>query len=183
MLLLAVFAPWAANAQSELTVYNGTNTSNFVPAYIYYFDDFTRAQHVIPAADLADMNGRQITSLKYYTTASNVPYTTVSSAQVYLMEVDYTTMTALEPLGSGEVVYEGYFNVVSEGDGGTLTIDFDTPYTYNGGNLLVGIDNTEDNGWENIYFYGQNVNGASWAGNNESSLEGAGSRVDADEKW
>ena len=171
VLLFALLAPWAANAQSELTVYEGTVTSNVVPAYIFYFDDFTRAQHVIPAEDLADMNGATITSLKYYTTAYNVPYTAVSPAQVYLMEVDYTTMTALEPLGSGTVVFEGYFNVVSEGTGGSLTIEFDTPYTYNGGNLLVGIDNTEDVNYKSINFYGQTVTGASWAGSNGDDLE------------
>ena len=169
MLCFAFFG--VARAQSELTVYEGTATNRNVPAYIYYFDDFTRTQHVIPAEDLADMMGATITSLKYYTTSSNVPYTTVSSAQVYLMEVDYTTMTALEPLGSGTVVYEGYFNIVSEDTGGSLTIEFDTPYTYNGGNLLVGIDNTTDAGYKSIYFYGQTVEGAAWGGSDNGSLE------------
>ena len=170
VLLCTLFG--VARAQSELTVYDGTVTNNVVPAYIFYFDDFTRAQHVIPADDLIDMNGATITSIKYYTTASNVPYTAVSSARVYLMEVDYTTMTALEPFENGTVVFEGYFDVVSEGDGGSLTIDFDTPYTYTGGNLLVGIDNTEDKGYKSINFYGQTVTGASWAGYNANSLEG-----------
>ena len=168
-MLLTLFG--VARAQSELTVYDGTVTSNVVPAYIFYFDDFTRAQHVIPADDLIDMNGGTISSIKYYTTAYNVPYTAVSSARVYLMEVDYTTMTALEPFENGTVVFEGYFDVVSEGDGGSLTIDFDTPYTYTGGNLLVGIDNTTDTGYKSINFYGQTVSGASWAGYNANSLE------------
>ena len=28
----------------ELTVYDGTTTNNYVPAYVYYFDDFSRSQ-------------------------------------------------------------------------------------------------------------------------------------------
>ena len=171
LLLMAFFAPWAAQAQQELTVYDGTATNNVIPAYILYFDDFTRSQFVIPAADLAEMSGGTIASLSFYTTSSNVPYTTVSTADVYLMEVDYTTMDGLEPKANGTIVYQGYFDIVSEGNGGKLTIDFDTPYTYNGGNLLVGIENTTDVNYKNIYFYGQSITGTAWGGSNSSSLE------------
>ena len=171
LLLFALIAPWAAQAQVELTVYEGTASNNVIPAYIYYFDDFTRSQYVIPADDLAEMNGGTINSVKFYTTSSNVPYTSVSTVDVYLMEVDYTTMTALEPKANGTIVYQGTLNVVTEGEGGSLTIEFSTPYTYGGGNLLVGIENTTDAGYKNIYFYGQSVTGASWGGSNYSSLE------------
>ena len=168
MMLLTLFG--VARAQSELTVYEGTATSNVVPAYIFYYDDFTRVQHVIPADDLGEMRGGTITSLKYYTSATNIPYTAVSKAQVYLMEVDYTTMTALEPQENGEIVYEGYFELVSEGEGGSLTIEFNTPFNYSGGNLLIGIDNTEDLGYKNISFYGQSITGAAWGGSSGTSL-------------
>ena len=170
-LLLALLTTFGAWAQSELTVYEGTNTSNIVPAYMFYFDDFTRSQFVIPADDLEEMNGGTISSIKFYTTSNNVPYTAVSSAKVYLMEVDYTTMTGLEPTANGTIVYEGYFDVVSEGDGGSLTIEFSTPYTYGGGNLLIGIENTTDTGYKNIGFYGTSVTGASWAGSDGTSLD------------
>ena len=50
-----------------------------------------------------------------------------------------------------------------------MTINFSTPYVYQGGNLLVGIDNTEANGYKEIYFKGQTVNGASIWGANVSS--------------
>ena len=171
LLLLALFAPWAAQAQQELTVYEGTDENTYVPAYIYYFDEFARSQFVIPAADLSTMNGGTITSLKFYTTNNNVPYTTSVSADVYLMEVNYTTMTGLEPKANGTIVYQGYFDVETEGSGGSLTINFDTPYTYGGGNLLVGIENTQDGEWKQIRFLGQSVTGAAWAGYDSSSLD------------
>ena len=169
-LLMALFAPWAAQAQNELTVYDGTTTSYYVPAYMAYFDDFSRSQFVIPADDLAEMNGGTISSIKFYTNSSNVPYTAVSTADVYLMEVDYTSMSAFEPTSSGTIVYQGFLDVVAEGEGGSLTIEFDTPYTYGGGNLLVGIENTTDAGYKFIYFFGQSVTGASGAASNGSSL-------------
>ena len=156
----------------EVTVYDGTETNNYVPAYVFYFDDFTRSQFVIPAADLADVNGGTITSVKFYTTDYNMPYTTVSTADVYLKEVDYTSISAFEPKASCQVVYTGTLEFVAEGTGGACVITFSTPFNYNGGNLLVGCENTTDAGWKNIYFYGQNVEGASVAGYNSSSLDG-----------
>ncbi len=169
-LLVALFMPWAAQAQEELTVYEGTATSSYVPAYMGYFDDFSRSQFVIPADDLAAMNGGTISSIKFYTTNSNVPYTSLSTVDVYLMEVDYTSISAFEPKTNDAIVYQGTLNIVTEGDGGSLTIEFSTPYTYNGRNLLVAIENTTDAGYKFIYFYGQNVDGASGAGSNSSSL-------------
>lgn len=171
--LMALFAPITANAQNELTVYEGTAENSRVPAYIYYFDDFTRSQFVIPAEDLADMHGTDISSIKFYTFnyEDEIPYTTESTADVYLMEVNYTTMNGFEPKANGTIVYQGLLDFVTEGNGGSLTINFNSPYTYQGGNLLIGIENTTDDDYEEIYFHGQTVSGASWAGYSGSSLE------------
>ena len=67
LLLLVVAAFTTAFAQQELTVYEGEGTNGFVPTYMGYWDDFTRSQYVIPAADLAEMNGGTISAIKFYT--------------------------------------------------------------------------------------------------------------------
>jgi len=154
-------------------VYEGTTTNSYVPAYVFYFDDFTKSQFVIPAADLEEMTNATITGIKFYTNSDNIPYTSVSDVVMYLMEVDYTSINAYEPRANGTLVYQGVLGFVSEGDGGSLTIEFSTPYTYTGGNLLVGIENITDIGWKNVKFFGTTVNGASIAGYNSLSLDGA----------
>ena len=165
LLLLVVAAFTTATAQETLTVYDGTVTSNAVPTNVGYWDDFTRSQVVIPATDLADMTGGTITAIKFYTNISsnNIPYTSVSTADVYLMEVDYTAIDAFEPKASATMVYQGTASFVlnEAGNGGEWTIEFTTPYIYGGGNLLIGIENTTDAGYKFMYFYGQTVNGAS----------------------
>ena len=161
------------NRDDELTVYEGTTTNNHVPMYVFYFDDWTRSQFVIPAADLAEMAGGTISALKFYTTASNIPYTTVSPFDFYVKEVDYTEISAYEAKESCEIVYSGTGDFVAEGDGGMITITFNTPYSYNGGNLLIGCENTSDSGYKNIYFYGTTVSGASISGSNSSSTAAA----------
>ena len=159
------------NNFGSLTVYDGTAITNYVPAYIYYFDEFTRSQFVIPAEELVEMAGLPISSMTFYTDSDYVPYTTVSSADVYLKEVSYTSISAFEPKASATTVYSGYFDIERTDSGGKLTINFSTPYTYNGGNLLVGIENTDDIDFKRIFFYGQNVTGASIAGSDLTSLE------------
>ena len=155
----------------SLTVYDSTATSNTIPAYIFYFDDFTKSQFVIPADDLVEMLGASITSMTFYTNYTNIPYTTVSPADVFLKEVNYTSISAFESQSSATNVYSGFFDIVSTGNSGQMTINFSTPYTYQGGNLFVGIENTDDLGYKNIYFYGKNVDGASISGSNGSSLD------------
>ena len=157
------------NRDDELTVYDGTTTSYYVPMFVAYFDDWAKSQYVIPATSLADMAGSTINALKFYTTSSNIPYTTVSPFDIYMKEVDYTTISAYEAKESCQVVYSGTGDFVAEGAGGMITITFDTPYTYNGGNLLVGCENNSDAGYKFIYFYGQEVSGASIAGSNGSN--------------
>ena len=154
----------------ELTVYDGTATSNYVPMYVYYFDDFTRSQYIIPAADLASISGKTINALKYYTTSTNVPYTTLSTVEFIMTEVDYTNISEYVAVSDAQVVYTGTVQFTA---GQEATITFDTPYQYNGGNLLIGCENLTDAGYKNISFYGQTVTGASIAGYNATSAASA----------
>ncbi len=171
MMLLLSAVGWA-RAQEELTVYDNAGTSNKIPAYIFYWDKFTRSQTVMPAADLADMAGATITAMTFYTTTDNIPYTSVSTADVYLMEVDYTEISAFEPKVNGTIVYQGPVDIVSDGSGGKLTIEFSTPFYYGGGNLLIGIENTTAAGYKNIGFYGE-------SGSTGASISGYNSSLDA----
>lgn len=170
-LLLAALVPWAAMAQQTLTVYeNTTTTSNEVPMYVFYFDEFTKAQTVFPAVDLADMAGGTITAITFYTTDVNIPYTTLSAADIYLTEVENATISAYIDKSLATTVCTGYYDFISDGNGGGMvTITLATPYQYNGGNLLFGCDNTNNNDYWNITFKGVEAENASISGYNGAS--------------
>lgn len=170
-LLMALFAPSVMFGQDELTVFEGTATCREAPMYVYYFDDYTRAQTVYPATELADMAEFPITAIKFYTTSSNIPYTTVSSFDIYLMEIDETSISEFIDRSNATTVYSGTGEFVATDNGGEITITFSEPYVYQGGNLLFGCDNNTDSGYKEIYFYGQNSSGASISGFNDSGLE------------
>ncbi len=156
----------------QLTVYpSATETSNKIPMYVYYFDDFTRAQHIMPASELTAMSGGQITAIKYYTNSDYIPYSSVSEIDFYLKEVSGTTLTNFVDKSTAQIVYHGTVDFTAAGNGGEVTILFTTPFNYNGGNLLVGCDNTTDAGYKNIWFIGETGHtGAAIYGSNTTSL-------------
>lgn len=163
-LLCSLAALLPAKAET-LTVYDGTTTSRFLPAYIYYWDEYTRSQFVIPASVLEDMAGGTITALTFYTNVTTLT-TTKAAADVYLKEVNYTSISAYETKASSNIVYQGKLTIAANGE---TTITFTTPFTYNGGNLLIGTENQSAAGWNSVTFYGQTVNGASIAAYSYSS--------------
>lgn len=120
--------------------------------------------------ELATMEGGTINSISFYTTSDNIPTKTPGTVVVYVKEVGYTEINAFETKEGSSVIYQGKLNIISTTDSGLLTIPFNTPYNYAGGNLLIGIENTTDADINSIIFYGQTVKGASVAGADTESL-------------
>jgi len=147
--------------EQTLTVYSGSDKSVHAPMKVYFFSKYTNAQSVYPASALGDMAGGTITAIKFYTDSEDIPYTTEATFNIYLTEVASTTISSFVTSGLS-TVYTGTGSFEEEGYGGSITITLDTPYQYNGGNLLVGCQNTTlSSGFWRIYFYGQAVAGAS----------------------
>ena len=146
----------------ELTLYdeNESTSNHLIPAYTCWFDALTRSQHVIPATKLAEVKGGTISSIKYYA-QDPVSWTSNKAIDVYLKEVTNTTLNSLVDKSSCTVVYNGQLNVVD----GIVTITFSSPFSYNGGNLLVGIENLEAGNYNcGVRFLGEDVPGASIGG-------------------
>lgn len=162
-----------AFSQETLTVFDGTSentgtstaliTNDFVPAYIREWNKTTKSQIIIPASYLAGMKGGDISSVKFYTTSYSTPYTSASTADVYVSEVNYTSFNDLvfEPKANCTIVYQGTVTVERVGpnnqEWGEMTITFTAPYKYRGGNLLIGFENTTYEGWKRFLFNGQAV--------------------------
>ena len=76
--------------------------------------------------------------------------------QVYLAEVDGTTLTGIVGPSAGTVVFEGALAATRT----EMTITFDTPYTYNGGNLLIGSYVKSAGNYKSASFLGVATDGA-----------------------
>jgi hypothetical protein len=154
-------------AQNSLTVYDGDEGNAYVPVYGYYCDAYLKCEFVIPAADLADMNGCAINEITWYL-KSKPGKAWSENFQVFMMEVADATISDFYGPENATVVYEGLFDASGE----NFTLVLNEPYVYNGGNLLIGVYQTDKGAYSQSSFYGMTVNGASVQGNSYGSLEG-----------
>ena len=154
-----------------ITVFDGTATNEYIPMYGYYFDDYTKSECIIPASELTVMNGCAITAITFYPSTVSDRTWAGSEQTVFLKEVSGTTLGGSYSGTSGAtIVKQALLEMPVAGTAYTIT--FDTPYTYNGGNLLIGVYNTDDGSYDQVYWYGTSnlTSGVSAYGYNSSSL-------------
>ena len=172
-LMALMIVPWAANAQNNtITVADGTATNQYVPVYGLYVDDFVRSQTIYPAsvieegAEAVGMTGGTISSMTFYLSTPATGSWGDATFSVKLAEVSAATLSGWQDVSTATTVYEGSL----DGTQSTMTIEFTTPYTYNGGNLLLEIASLTEGTWKSANFSGIASTGASWQGYNGSSV-------------
>jgi len=163
MMLLLAFTGFVR--ADELTVHDGTGTNGYVPVYGFYADAYLKCEMVYPASELSVMNGGQISSMAFGISSPAAEAWT-GTFQVFVKEVSDATINDFSGTTGATTVYTGTL----DGTGSTMTVNFTAPYTYNGGNLLVGFYLTTKGNYKSITWAGETVNGASVQGYNYSSL-------------
>ena len=168
----------AAQSGSCVTVADGSSTSEYVPVYGLYCDAPQHSQSIYPASMLTDLQGKTITSLKYYV-YSGTSMGGYGSWEDAVFNVRMAT-TDQSNLASGFVtetmttVYSGTLSANAT-DGMALTLD--QPFTYTGGNLLIEFELPEEMGYSQCFFYGQSATSASryayedWSGMTGDTLD------------
>ncbi len=157
----------ALGADLEVVVADGTTTNGYVPVYGLYADNYQKSHFVYPASQLTELNGQAIPQMTFYLSSpATVAWT--GNFKVYVGEVDYTTISAYADVTTLTEVYSGTLDAT----GSTMTITFNAPYAYNGGNLLVAFEEDVKGNYKSASFYGVTANGASVQGYSYSSLSG-----------
>ncbi len=148
----------------KATICDGTDTNGNLPIYGYYIDNYQINQMIYPESLLRDLIGKDLTSMTFYTEGNIHPDLETSTWTIKLGTTDETVFasslansTRLVPNDITTVTPEqGY--IVTSGIN-TMTIVFDTPFPYNGGNLLVDFQSTaHTSDYEATNFYGVNQN-------------------------
>ena len=165
LLLVALCVPWALRAQSTLTVCDGTATNIYVPVCGYYCDAYLRSQSIYPSSMLTALVGTQISQLEFYTSQSSVNWGS-SSFTVKIGETSQSSLSAWDESTTMTTVYTGSLSI----SGGRMSVVFDSPYEYSGGNLLVEVCNTNRGSYVSSTFYGVDATGGSFQGYSYSSL-------------
>ena len=150
--LFAVAAMAFAAQAATLTVCEGTDWSSQFPVYGYYVDaSGTMDQMIYPASMLTNMKDNKITGLKFY--ADGVINFYDGKIELALMEVEDEFFT--NALMEGATVVGSVKPVAGTTE---LVFEFDTPFEYKGGNLLVQTEVVETGEYGNTYFLGVATN-------------------------
>ena len=168
LLLTVIIAPWGVKGQT-LTVYRGDDASTYVPVIGYYTDNYGKCEFVMSADSLTDMNGMVISKMTFDITAIDSYGTgwNTGTFQVFMKEINASTISAYQGTTDATIVYEGAFANPAVGD---YEITFTNEYEYQGGNLLIGIYRTAKGNYKEATFKGKSVTGASLANYSSSSL-------------
>lgn len=154
------------NAQETYLVANGTTTNSYVPIYGFYTEQYQRCQTIYPSSMLEEMNGGQILSIKYF--LSSTSSSAINSIfQVKIGEVTPSSFSSstFQNTTNFQTVYTGTFNTTQS----TLTITFNEPYSYSGGNLLIEVNDITPSNYSSCSFYGISQTGGSSQGYTSSS--------------
>jgi hypothetical protein len=166
LLLAAFFAPLAMNAQSTLTVHDGTETSDRVPIFSWHAGASQQSQLIYPASELTAMSGKVLTQMVFYWQQG--PWTSDDySVGTWTISLGETTATAFnDGFDTTTTLTEVFTGVLDEAGGlfnttdHTLTIAFDEEYAYQGGNLLVQFAHTGTGEQMDYHFIGQSMDEA-----------------------
>ena len=151
--LLTMFAGTQMLA-TEITVCDGTTTSQYQPVYGYYVDtQGCISEFIIPATKLESIDGATISQMTFYLSTTQSGAWGNAVFEVYMKEVTATTFSSAtaNTEGTNNVVYSGSL----DGSQSTMVVPFSTNYTYNGGNLLIGFKVTTKGTYKGTYFYGE----------------------------
>ncbi len=148
------------SAKYEVTIADGNSTNSYLPIYGNYFDEDNQNQMVYPADLLTAIKGKKIKSMTFYPMNGINFYKKNNSGGVVTF-----ALGNLEE-GTPEYAYnpvrlEGYGepNAVITMDGSKhpeyteWTIEFSTPFVYDGGDLLIDVESTAS-GYGDTEFYG-----------------------------
>lgn len=158
---------------------DGSVTNQYIPVYSYYFENSnTESQWIYPSSYFTGENGAfkdvpngstiSISAIAFYASGTISTYVSQATVSVRVNETTSTTIAnrnaqTTNRNAMGTPVFTGNLACYSGDNNNLMIIEFNEPYIYNGGNLIIDIkiETPAD-------YYGQ----TSWYGVNTSSNTG-----------
>ena len=165
----------AVNAQETITIGNESQTNYSLPIEVYF--PYSISQQSYSKTEIADAGGYagNITSVAFKT--GDEYSAGVRKLRVFMTNIDTENEVTFDYVGNGYyslpnldgLVFEGEVNFVGSA---WNTIEFQTPFAYNGNHLLITVADDTGENQNDIYFavhqktaYDANNNSINWAAN------------------
>lgn len=153
---LLALASFVSVQAETLTVYDGSDYLAAVPFNGSWVDEVgNKTQVLFPAADLTDMVGKTITAMTFYTEPEGCKLDG-GLLNISLGETEVNVMS--DYITEGLTLVGTCSFTAAEDQVVELTINFDTPFTYNGGNLLFENVVVEATDYQFTYWTGVKTN-------------------------
>ena len=129
-LLLAILAPWAAQAQTTVEIGDGTSNNYNTPIGTYY--NYSITEQLYTAEEIG--TGGTISSISFNYAGTAAKDLTIT---VYMKNVDATDLSTGITLADAAIVFDGTLSVTGAG---WATITLANEFDYDGtSNLLIGV--------------------------------------------
>ena len=148
---LAMFMPAQADI---LTVFDGYDYNEYVPVYGYYYDaENVSCQVIYPEDQIEEMTGAIISSVKFYIANDEGNTLEGGKVAVSIGVTDQDEFPSYAPTMIGGLTQVAEITMVP---GETeLVVNFDAPFVYTGGNLVISTTVTQSSGYSSVYFWGK----------------------------
>ena len=150
MCLIGLFSSLSAQTTVDLVIgEDGTTSSPNVPSYEFY--KYSISQQIYTAEEMWNMESSTVSSIAFRQDDATVQTRNLSVYLVNTTKTGFAGYTDWLSVSEEDLVFSG--NVTYPGvAGGWLNIEFDKPFEYEGGNILVCVcDNTGS--WETTTYF------------------------------
>ena len=138
--LTSIEIPIQMVEQPPFTVAHGAQTSGHSPIYTNNTNRYTRNQVIYPAGMLSELVGNDISAVTFYLQSPpDSAWTCTFRLKVGVVNVAQFSNNTFMNTNSRPASFTGTVTAAADN---TLTINFDEPYTYTGGNLLLELFTT-----------------------------------------
>ncbi len=135
------------NAQETITIGSGTDAFTMLPSYTYY--NYSVTQQIYTADEIV-IDGVNTTgnitsvafNVKTATSAANAMTRTIDVYLQHTDKVSFTSGTDMVNIDASNLVYTG---TISLGSTGWVKLNFQNPFEYNGGNVVLCVNDKSGN--------------------------------------
>lgn len=148
--LIALSSFMSAQAD-EITLFDGTDQSEYAPIYGYNNDsEGNISQTIIHESYLEGLQGADITALKFYIADAAGNGMTSGTYAVSIGTTEQNTMYTTPLEGLTQVA-----EITMVGGDTEIVVNFDEPWTYEGGNIVIETKVIAEGNYVHVNFFGQ----------------------------
>ena len=138
---------------AEITLFDGTDKNEFSPFYGYNNDtEGSITQTILPASALDGLEGAEISALKFYIADAAGNGMTSGKYAVSIGTTDQVSYYST-PLTDLTQVAE----ITMNGGDTEIVVNFDEPWLYEGGNIVIETKVITDGNYAHVNFFGENA--------------------------